>query len=224
MSIYLTIKRRIEEDGLIPVLMMATGKVFARFYAQLMRPRLRLHRASIHPRSTIRGLRHIRIGAGFSAGEGLWLEAISRHGSQLLDPQVVIGSDVRLSQWVHVSATHFVEIGDGVLIGSRVFIADHNHGIYTGEFSSSPETSPSIRPLDDDKSVIIGRNVWIGDGVVVTPGTIIGDGSVIGANSVVRGTVPKNCIAVGAPARVVKRWEEGSGWIVAQPERVIGED
>lgn len=52
--------------------------------------------------------------------------------------------------------------------------------------------------------VKIGKNVWLGEGVIVMPGVEIGDGCVIGAHSIVNKSIPANCIAVGAPAKVVK--------------------
>jgi lipopolysaccharide O-acetyltransferase len=44
----------------------------------------------------------------------------------------------------------------------------------------------------------------------VLAGATIGDGAVIGANSVVTGHIPGGTIAVGAPARPVRRWDEAS--------------
>ena len=45
-------------------------------------------------------------------------------------------------------------------------------------------------------------------------GVTIGDNVVIGANSVVAGDIPSRSLAVGCPARVIKRYDEQSGkWI-----------
>jgi len=151
----------------------------------------------------LRGLSCIRIGEDFSAEQGLWLEAITRYNDQSFAPKIIIGKHVRISHFVHIAATHSVEIGDGVLMGSKVIITDHNHGFYSASHSS-PNIPPVLRPLDHDQTVVIGRNVWLGDGVVVTPGSSIGEGAVIGANSVVLGNIPAFTIAAGAPATVRK--------------------
>jgi lipopolysaccharide O-acetyltransferase len=60
--------------------------------------------------------------------------------------------------------------------------------------------------------VRIGQRVWLGEGVSVLKGVTIGDGSIIGAGAVVNKDIPPNCIAVGVPARIVKRFcaETGS--------------
>jgi lipopolysaccharide O-acetyltransferase len=143
------------------------------------------------------------MGEDFSADDGLWLHAITRYNDQNFSPKIVIGNHVRISRWVHIAATHYVEIGDNVLMGSKVMITDHNHGQYSKEHTS-PHIAPSLRPLDHDRQVVIGSNVWLGDGVVVTPGSSIGEGSVIGPNSVVRGSIPPFTIATGVPAKVLK--------------------
>jgi len=57
------------------------------------------------------------------------------------------------------------------------------------------------------RPIRIGRNVWIGFDACVLPGVTIGDGSVIGARSVVVRDVPPFSIAVGNPARVIRKLE-----------------
>lgn len=77
---------------------------------------------------------------------------------------------------------------------------------------------------DPSKSVIdqpyinsttdIGENCFLGFGVCIQAGTTLGEGCVVGANSVVRGEFPDHCVIVGAPARIVKRYDPQSGtWV-----------
>ncbi len=160
------------------------------------------------------GIRHIQVGKEFRAGDFLWLEAVTRYQGITYNPRIIIGDKVGVSDHVHIGSTSCVTIGDGVLIGSRVIIIDHNHGTYSGEAQSDPDILPSQRILGCDKSIFIGSNVWIGDGVVVLPGSTIGNGSVIGANSVVSGSIPPNCIAIGSPVRPIRHYDRQSGkWI-----------
>ncbi|MGA7218559.1 MAG: hypothetical protein WBX38_09600 [Candidatus Sulfotelmatobacter sp.] len=173
--------------------------------------KLGVRKIRVGPRSHLRGLSSITMGEDFIAGEGLWLEAISHYGEQNFSPRIVIGEHVRASHFVHIAATNFVQIGDHVLMGSKVMITDHNHGLYSRDAHSSPQTPPSLRLLDSDRRTVIGRNVWLGDGVVVTAGASIGEGSVIGANSVVVGGVPAFTIAAGMPATVRKKFDFDSG-------------
>jgi acetyltransferase-like isoleucine patch superfamily enzyme len=52
----------------------------------------------------------------------------------------------------------------------------------------------------------------------VLPGARIGRHVVVGANSVVTGDLPDFCVAVGAPARVVRHYRDGEGWKPGPPD------
>lgn len=56
----------------------------------------------------------------------------------------------------------------------------------------------------------VGENCFLGYGVVIQSGTILGKQCIVGSNSVVRGVFPDYCVIVGAPARIVKRYDEKS--------------
>lgn len=58
-------------------------------------------------------------------------------------------------------------------------------------------------PLRGD--TVIGNDVWIGQNAVILPGVHIGDGAIIGANSVVGRDIEPYTIAVGNPARAVRK-------------------
>ena len=169
---------------------------------------------SVHPSAKITGLAHIKFGDNFVAGEHLRLEAVSEYYGSEYSPEIVIKDNVVLNDFVHIGAVNYVEIGNNVLMASKIYISDHNHGNYNGFFQSSPTTAPSTRPLNSNEKVIIGDNVWIGEFVTILPGVIIGEGSIIGSNSVVSKNIPANSIAVGIPAKVVKKYNfELSKWI-----------
>ena len=180
--------------------------IFGVIRNRLISRKLGVEKISIGPRAHLRGLSFVQMGNDFSAGDGLWLEAITKYNDQTFSPQIVIGKHVRASHFVHIAAANFIEIGDDVLLGSKVIIADHNHGQYS-KVHTSPLIAPTSRPLDDNRRVVIGRNVWLADGVVVTAGSTIGEGSVIGANSVVTGNIPPFSLASGIPAKVLKTFD-----------------
>ena len=162
-----------------------------------------------HPR--LKGRRYITVGDNFKALDRLWLETVT--SPDIDDPNLQIGSNVTCSDSVHIAATKRVLIGNHVLIGSRVTITDHNHGVYHGIRQSDPEQTPWDRPLTVDAQTVIEDNVWLGDGVVVLAGSHIGRGSVIGANATVTGFIPPYCIAVGSPAKLIRRYDtESKTW------------
>ncbi|MHC6657496.1 LbetaH domain-containing protein [Aeromonas salmonicida] len=149
----------------------------------------------------IRGASRIRLAKGFTTGRYCRLEAHGAHGINL-----DIGLNCQLNDAVHIAAAESIVIGDDVLIASRVFITDLNHGSYSGMEHSHPDSICRERSLNA-KPVIIESNVWLGEGVVVLPGAKIGKASIIGANSVVSRDIPANSIAVGNPARVIKQFD-----------------
>lgn len=159
------------------------------------------------PRCHLRGLAYMHIGKNFHAAEGLWMEAITAYPGQAFSPSIVIGNNVFISRWSHIAATCLVKIGDGVLIGSKVLITDHQHGDYAETTKQDIFVSPAQRRLTSNLETIIGNNVWLGDGVIVMPGVKIGDSSVIGANSVVTHDVPSFTVAAGVPAVALKRFD-----------------
>lgn len=170
-----------------------------------------LHAPQLHlgSRSVIRGSKYISFGCGIYAGEGLWLEAVAHYAGQRFTPRIEIGDFVSLSNGVHISCVEHVVIEKNTLIGSGVYISDHNHGVYKGVNQSSPSEAPSQRRLKGGP-VFIGENVWIGDNVVIVGPLTIGNGAVIGANSVVKENVPAETIVAGVPAVALKQFNHTS--------------
>ena len=158
----------------------------------------------------IRGRKGIDFGYNLTTGYGCRLESFINNTGKAL----IFGNNVQINDYVHINAVKQVKIGDNVLIASKVFITDLEHGSYSGDENDSfPETIVKDRPLSS-KPVNIKDNVWIGELVSILPGVTIGENSIIGANSVVTKNIPANCIAVGNPAKVIKqfnittnRWE-----------------
>ncbi|MEO9139163.1 MAG: acyltransferase [Jatrophihabitans sp.] len=115
------------------------------------------------------------------------------------DACVRIGKTVSSTTSVYISAVEgtTVQVGDDVMFASQNQIrGDDGHPIFDSR------TGERINPA---KSVTIGNHVWLGGEVVVLGGAVIGDGTVVGLRSLVTGTLPNNCIAVGIPARVIRR-------------------
>jgi acetyltransferase-like isoleucine patch superfamily enzyme len=152
----------------------------------------------------IRNRKHIEIGDGLTAGFGCRIEAFPQknEGGKIL----MFGANVEMNDYVHIAAGEKIIIGNDVLIASKVFISDLNHGSYKGKECDSPLSIPNSRRLSTEP-VIINDNVWLGEGVCVMAGVTIGVGCIIGASSVVTKNIPDYCIAVGSPAKVIKQFD-----------------
>jgi acetyltransferase-like isoleucine patch superfamily enzyme len=147
------------------------------------------------------GARRIAVGDDVFVGSHSWLQSIDHPGSGD-GPALEIGDGVSISGMAHITAAHSVRLGANVLLARNVFISDHNHRF---DRVGTPVLEQGIQP---PRAVVIEDGAWIGENVVVLPGVTIGSGAVVGANSVVLHDVPARCVAVGAPARVVKRLDE----------------
>lgn len=112
--------------------------------------------------------------------------------------KIFIGRGVGIYDYSIIDIQDKIEIGDNTLIAPYCYITDYDHKMKdknTPIISQGYETSP----------IIIGRNVWLGAKVIVLKGVKIGDNTVIGAGSVVTSDIPPNSVAVGIPAKVVKK-------------------
>lgn len=117
-----------------------------------------------------------------------------------------IGSNCEMGDMTHIVAHNSVEIGENVLIASKCFISDTNHGNYSGDNPDSPETKPNKRRLTVGKTKI-GNNVWIGENAVILSGANIGDGCIIGANTIVSKDISSASIVVGTN-KIIKQWND----------------
>jgi acetyltransferase-like isoleucine patch superfamily enzyme len=111
--------------------------------------------------------------------------------------RVTIGDRAALNSFCRLFGHGSIEIGEDTQIGPGSLITTTDHD-YQNELNTH------FRP------VVIGKGVWIGANVTILPGVEIGDFAVIGAGSVVMKTIPPHCIALGVPARVVRRLDVSS--------------
>lgn len=117
-----------------------------------------------------------------------------------LQSRVQIGKECLIGYRFCILAGEEVIIGDNCSIASDVSIFSENHGIDPSEEKSYGNQQLQVAPVK------IGRGCWIGDKVIILPGITIGERSVIGGGAVVTKSIPAYSIAVGNPARVIKKF------------------
>lgn len=110
---------------------------------------------------------------------------------------IILGNKIRIGIGSVVIGPVVMESGSG--LGQHVFISGFNHGYKNGEQNSSTQ------PLDI-RPTIIGEDSHIGANAVVVAGITIGKRCQIGAGSVVTKNIPDYSIAVGNPAKIIKRY------------------
>ncbi len=110
---------------------------------------------------------------------------------------IKIGDHCSFHDYSMIEATGDIIIGNNVRIAAHTIIVSGNHTFKPGLLIRRQPVA--------GKNIVIEDDVWIGANVCILAGVIIGNGSVIGAGSVVSRSIPAMSIAVGNPARVIKR-------------------
>ena len=114
--------------------------------------------------------------------------------------KIIIGNNVSIGQNLHmVSYNENLEIEDNVTISGNVFISNCDHSYY--DIDTSVLEQPII-----SKRTTIGEGTFLGYGCVILAGTNLGKHCIVGSNAVVRGSFSDYSVIVGAPARVVKKY------------------
>lgn len=116
-----------------------------------------------------------------------------------LRPELRIGDGCYIGRFGTLACINRITLGRDVMISDRVFIGDSAHGFARTDLPIRDQYLTSKGPVE------IGDGTWIGIGVSIMANVKIGRNCVIGAGSVVTSDVPDFCIAVGAPAKVVRR-------------------
>jgi acetyltransferase-like isoleucine patch superfamily enzyme len=122
------------------------------------------------------------------------------------DGRIFIHANVSIGQSFHITAKGDLHIGTGSVISGFVMITDIDH-----EYRDV--ALPVLEQPYIQSTTSVGQNCFIGMGARLQAGTVLGDGCVVGANAVVRGQFPARSVIVGAPGRVVKRYDpESKTW------------
>ncbi|MHB1583352.1 MAG: acyltransferase, partial [Acidimicrobiales bacterium] len=159
------------------------------------------------PQGALFNEQYIRIGEGTMVGPYASLSAGMAPGQTMAsDPVVRIGDRCVIGRGSHIVGHWQVELGDDIQTGPYVYITDQNH-------SYEDPRQPVGRQWPVEAAVRIGSGSWLGAHAVVLPGAVLGENVVVAAGAVVRGEFPDRCVVAGVPARIVRRWVDGVGWL-----------
>jgi acetyltransferase-like isoleucine patch superfamily enzyme len=128
---------------------------------------------------------NVRIGNSCLLQDGIYMRAGT-------EGRITIGDRTAINSFCRLFGHGSIEVGEDTQIGpgSLITTTDHDY-----------DDALAAR----FKRVVIGKGVWVSANVTILPGVEIGDGAVVGGGSVVMKNVPPRCLALGVPARVVKR-------------------
>ena len=127
-------------------------------------------------------------------GSGVRLKA-------LIKGKIDIGEEVAIDDNANILSLYHIQVGKGTLIAANAYIVDGDHIL---PLRKSRHLVTSDKGYSG-KPTTIGKYVWVGANAVILKGVTVGDNAIIGAGAVVTKSVPANSIAVGNPARVIKK-------------------
>nr|WP_320148043.1 acyltransferase [uncultured Anaeromusa sp.] len=116
-----------------------------------------------------------------------------------MEPELIIGDGCIIGNFNHIAAVRKVVLGKNVLTADKVYISDNLH-VY--EDILKPVMHQGVKFKSE---VVIGEGSWIGESVSII-GAKIGKNCIIGANAVVTKDIPDYSVAVGNPAKIIKKF------------------
>lgn len=151
----------------------------------------------VYPTVHLLGKRNIRIGSNTCVSEGGWLNVNHRETGKV---SIEIGNNCFIGKHNFFTSGDVISIGDYTLttIGCKFIGSTHN--------VSDPNVPYLITGTSCSDKIEIGANCFVGAGSTVLGNVKVGHGSVIGAESLVLRDIPPFSMAIGNPARVVKRY------------------
>jgi acetyltransferase-like isoleucine patch superfamily enzyme len=144
--------------------------------------------------SHVRPRRRVALGEGATLAPNVSL----RNGER-----ITVGARTQIGERVYLWAgdeSGRITIGAHCRFGPEVFVTASDYGLQPDQ--------PIAYQERHERDVVIGDDVWLGARVFVGAGVTIGNGCVVSAGSVVTKSLPANSVAVGVPARIVRRRED----------------
>jgi acetyltransferase-like isoleucine patch superfamily enzyme len=187
--------------------------LFKRFLCLVRGVKQSGNNAYISPRAIVKRGQKINLGANVVVERGakLWVDT---EGSYIaigddsylssfcvlntFDGWIKIGENCTVNSYAILYGHGGLQIGNGVRIAPQVMLMPMNH-LYKDPHI--PIRKQGIKA----QGLKIEDDVWFGAGAIVLDGVTIGRGAVIGAGAVVSKDIPPYSVAVGVPARVIKK-------------------
>jgi acetyltransferase-like isoleucine patch superfamily enzyme len=168
----------------------------------LYEPMLRARAERVGERFQLTSVPYVRGHARIVIGDDCEFSSFSVAAGRFVDrPELLIGNGCHLGSNVFISVNKRVVLEDNVGIAGRVVIQDSDG------HPSDPERRMRREPMTeaDIAPVTIKEFAWIGRRAQVMKGVTVGKGAIVAGGSVVATDVPDGAIAMGVPARVIKR-------------------
>lgn len=178
-----------------PIYALVNGSIFKKVQFSMYRQG---EGAYLDPSVQVIGWRWVKLGDRSLVSENTWI--VINHRNQA-NRGVIIRDDC------HIGRNNFFSCGPSIELSSYVMTSVGCKFLGAGHVIEDPREAYVYAPPSDGAPIRVGVNCWLGASVTVLGGVNIGHGSIIGANSLVTSDIPPFSIAVGAPCRVIKRFD-----------------
>jgi acetyltransferase-like isoleucine patch superfamily enzyme len=169
----------------------------------LYAPMVRARCDGVGPGLNVSNAPYVRGHARIRIGKNCTFSSLNvRTGRFRDDPELTFGDDCYVGFGVMFQLNQRIRMGNHVLIAGNSSIQDSD-----GHPSDPEKRMRGETELDesDIAPVEIHDYAWLGRSSHVLKGVTIGRGAVVAAGSVVASDVPDGAIAMGVPARILKR-------------------
>jgi acetyltransferase-like isoleucine patch superfamily enzyme len=160
------------------------------------------------------GALRIRIGPNVAIGSGSWLNVNDRKSPS---DGLVIGDNC------FIGKRNFFSVGRSIILRDYCLTALNCAFIGSAHRYDDPMSAYMTTGVTLDADIYVGANCFFGYGAQVIGNVRIGHGCVIGAGALIRTDIPPFSLAVGNPARVIKRFDFSSMQWVAWPGNSLTE-
>ncbi len=144
--------------------------------------------------------KYITIGDRTSIGRFCKLHCYDHFNGVKYYPEINIGNNCIFGANFSIICADKVTIEDNVAFASNITIVNENHGI------DVENQLPFYKQTLVASPVVVKEGSWIGERSCILPGVTIGKKCIIGSGSIVNKSIPDYCMAVGNPARIIKKW------------------
>lgn len=127
------------------------------------------------------------------------------HPDSFINAPFSIGRNSNINGKITIKGLAKCTIGKYCAMGHGIIINTTDHLLNYANLQVALQNTLGCTSVAKNGDVTIGNNVYIGDCAIILPGRTIGDGAVIGAGAVITKDVPPFAIAVGSPAKVIKK-------------------
>lgn len=166
------------------------------------------NKSIIYPLLRLEHPENITIGRNVVIGKNTWLAASP---NVISTPELIIEDRCAIGSMNQIYSNSKITLRKNVLTADRVYISDGSHDYENPNLPIMYQRVISLGEME------IGEGTWIGTNACIL-GVSVGKNCVIGSNSVVNRPIPDYCVAVGAPAKIIKRYcFESSSWRKTNP-------